>query len=118
VYTSLVRLHDHYDMHATFSPGFPGLLEAFYVQEKIMQRMLPRVYAVFVSAMFLLGPMMEADPAIEGKHGLHHCLRRQMVYYFICQYRIVPDAIAIMGCILFGGRRYDGSYGCCRSLGL
>ena len=40
-------------MHATFAPGFPGLLEAFYVQEKIMQRMLPGVYAVFVSAGYL-----------------------------------------------------------------
>jgi USP6 N-terminal-like protein len=42
-------------MHATFAPGFPGLLEAFYVQEKIMQRMLPGVYAVFVSAGYLSG---------------------------------------------------------------
>ena len=56
VYTSLVRLHDNYDMHETFLPGFPGLLEAFYVQEKIMQQMLPGIYAVFVglSAFYLL----------------------------------------------------------------
>lgn len=51
VYSSLVRLHDHYDMEATFAPGFPGLLEAFYVQEKIMQRMLPGIYAVFKTNM-------------------------------------------------------------------
>ncbi|PVG01819.1 hypothetical protein CPB86DRAFT_834206 [Serendipita vermifera] len=47
VYTCLVRLHDDYDMHETFLPGFPGLLEAFYVQEKIMQKTLPGIYAVF-----------------------------------------------------------------------
>jgi USP6 N-terminal-like protein len=48
VYNCLVRLHDDYDMHETFLPGFPGLLEAFYVQEKIMQKTLPGIYAVFV----------------------------------------------------------------------
>ncbi|KAG8792351.1 hypothetical protein FRC17_008609 [Serendipita sp. 399] len=47
VYICLVRLHDDYDTHDIFLPGFSGLLEAFYVQEKLMQRMLPGVYAVF-----------------------------------------------------------------------
>ena len=41
-------------MEATFAPGFPGLLEAFYVQEKIMQRMVPGIYAVFVSGAYSL----------------------------------------------------------------
>ncbi|KAF9013618.1 hypothetical protein BDZ89DRAFT_1077017 [Hymenopellis radicata] len=30
-----------------FSPGFPGLLEAIYVQERITQEMMPDVYAAF-----------------------------------------------------------------------
>ncbi|KAG9049698.1 hypothetical protein FS842_011489 [Serendipita sp. 407] len=47
VYFCLVRLHDDYDTHDIFLPGFSGLLEAFYVQEKVMQKMLPGVYAVF-----------------------------------------------------------------------
>lgn len=47
VYTCLVRLHDDYDMHDIFLPGFKGLLEAFYVQEKIMQKMLPGLYSTF-----------------------------------------------------------------------
>jgi hypothetical protein len=34
-------------MHTIFSPGFPGLLEAIYVQERIMERMMPDVYAAF-----------------------------------------------------------------------
>ncbi|KAJ7665421.1 rab-GTPase-TBC domain-containing protein [Mycena polygramma] len=46
-YASLVRLHDVYGMHTIFSPGFPGLLEAIYVQERITEQMMPDVYAAF-----------------------------------------------------------------------
>lgn len=47
VYASLVRLHDAYAMHTIFSPGFPGLLEAIYVQERITEQMMPDVYSAF-----------------------------------------------------------------------
>ncbi|KAF9469567.1 rab-GTPase-TBC domain-containing protein [Collybia nuda] len=47
VYASLVRLHDAYSLHSVFSPGFPGLLEAIYVQERITEQMMPDVYAAF-----------------------------------------------------------------------
>jgi len=47
VYASLVRLHDAYAMHTIFSPGFPGLLEAIYVQERITEQTMPNVYAAF-----------------------------------------------------------------------
>jgi hypothetical protein len=47
VYAALVRLHDAYAMHTVFSPGFPGLLENIYVQERIMQFKMPDVYAAF-----------------------------------------------------------------------
>ncbi|KAG7452111.1 RabGAP/TBC [Guyanagaster necrorhizus] len=47
VYASLVRLHDSYALHNIFSPGFPGLLEAIYVQERITENMMPDVYAAF-----------------------------------------------------------------------
>ncbi|TFY81529.1 hypothetical protein EWM64_g2484 [Hericium alpestre] len=50
-YASLVYLHDAYRMHDIFSPGFPGLLEAIYVQERIMQEMMPEVYAAFKDQM-------------------------------------------------------------------
>ncbi|EIW67373.1 hypothetical protein TREMEDRAFT_13152, partial [Tremella mesenterica DSM 1558] len=43
----MVRLHDVYDMHTIFSPGFPGLLEAFYVQERLMEYLMPQVYENF-----------------------------------------------------------------------
>lgn len=47
VYAALTRLHDAYAMHMVFSPGFPGLLETIYVQERIMQLKMPDVYAAF-----------------------------------------------------------------------
>lgn len=46
-YASLVHLHDAYHMHEIFSPGFPGLLESIYVQERITEEMMPEVYAAF-----------------------------------------------------------------------
>lgn len=47
VYTSLVILHDAYHLHDVFNAGFPGMLEAIYVQERIMESMMPAVYAAF-----------------------------------------------------------------------
>ncbi|KAK4688988.1 hypothetical protein P7C73_g1125, partial [Tremellales sp. Uapishka_1] len=46
-YALLVRLHDGYQMHSIFAPGFPGLLEGFYVQEKLMEYLMPEVYTSF-----------------------------------------------------------------------
>lgn len=51
VYASLVRIHDAYQMHNIFSPGFPGLLEAIYVQERIIEQMMPEVYSAFKNHM-------------------------------------------------------------------
>lgn len=36
-------------MHSIFAPGFPGLLEVFYVQERLMEWLMPDVYRSFVS---------------------------------------------------------------------
>lgn len=44
----MVRLHDVYGMHEIFEPGFPGLLEAFYVQERLMEWLIPDLYQSFV----------------------------------------------------------------------
>ncbi|KAH9176908.1 RabGAP/TBC [Lactarius sanguifluus] len=46
-YASLVHLHDAYHMHDIFSPGFPGLLESIYVQERVIEEMMPAVYMAF-----------------------------------------------------------------------
>lgn len=47
VYTLLCFMHSSpaYSLHSMFAPGFPGLLEAIYVQERIMQTCMPDVYA-------------------------------------------------------------------------
>ncbi|OXG16931.1 GTPase activating protein [Cryptococcus neoformans Tu401-1] len=46
-YSLMVRLHDVYGMHEIFEPGFPGLLEAFYVQERLMEWLIPDLYQSF-----------------------------------------------------------------------
>ncbi|KIJ53601.1 hypothetical protein M422DRAFT_154639 [Sphaerobolus stellatus SS14] len=51
VYAMMVHLHDEYDMHAVFSPGFPGLLESIYVMERVVERVMPGVYGVLKSHM-------------------------------------------------------------------
>lgn len=44
VYAGLVLLHDTYRLHDVFNAGFPGMLEAIYVQERVMQTTMPAVY--------------------------------------------------------------------------
>ncbi|KDN49252.1 RabGAP/TBC [Tilletiaria anomala UBC 951] len=44
-YTSMVGLHDAYGLHKVFKPGFPGLVELFYVQRQLMQAFMPDVLA-------------------------------------------------------------------------
>jgi hypothetical protein len=44
VYAALVLLHDAYRLHDVFNAGFPGMLEAIYVQERVMQTTMPAVY--------------------------------------------------------------------------
>lgn len=44
----MVRLHDEYEMHSIFQPGFPGMLEGIYVQERLIERFMPDVYQSFV----------------------------------------------------------------------
>lgn len=51
VYPTLVSLHDSYMMHSIFKPGFPGLLEAIYIQERITEQMMPGVYEAFKQQM-------------------------------------------------------------------
>lgn len=55
-YSLMVRLHDVYGMHEIFEPGFPGLLEAFYVQERLMNWLIPDVYQSFVRLSFIFPP--------------------------------------------------------------
>ncbi|GAA5891792.1 hypothetical protein JCM6882_006209 [Rhodosporidiobolus microsporus] len=46
-YAGLCRLFDQYQLGHIFAPGFPGLVEAFYVQEKLVELLMPDVHAAF-----------------------------------------------------------------------
>ncbi|GAA6002874.1 hypothetical protein JCM10207_001877 [Rhodosporidiobolus poonsookiae] len=46
-YAGLCRLFDQYQLGHIFAPGFPGLVEAFYVQEKLVEVLMPAVHAAF-----------------------------------------------------------------------
>ncbi|MBW0497687.1 hypothetical protein O181_037402 [Austropuccinia psidii MF-1] len=50
-FISMVRIHDLYGYHQVFAPGFPGLLECFYIQEKIIEYLLPTVHETFQKQM-------------------------------------------------------------------
>ncbi|KAH8917642.1 RabGAP/TBC [Atractiella rhizophila] len=50
-YLSLVRLHDFYELHWIFQPGFPGLIECFYVQERLVELLAPRITEAFATQM-------------------------------------------------------------------
>lgn len=63
-YRLMVRLHDVYGMHEIFEPGFPGLLEAFYVQERLMNWLIPDVYQSFVRITFIFPPCTSLCPFI------------------------------------------------------
>ncbi|EGG10898.1 uncharacterized protein MELLADRAFT_92261 [Melampsora larici-populina 98AG31] len=47
-YLCMVRLHDWYNFHEIFAAGFPGLAESFYIQERLIEYLLPDVYQTFV----------------------------------------------------------------------
>lgn len=48
-YAAMIHLHDTYELHTIFAPGFPGMLECFYVQEKLVELLMPDVSEAFVS---------------------------------------------------------------------
>lgn len=50
-YVAMVRLHDWYDFHQIFAPGFPGLVECFYIQERVIEYLLPNIHKVFTQQM-------------------------------------------------------------------
>ncbi|CAD6920977.1 unnamed protein product [Tilletia controversa] len=45
-YVALVRLHDVHHLHTIFAPGFPGLVENFFVQTSLIRWLFPRLHAM------------------------------------------------------------------------
>lgn len=52
-YSTMVLLHNHLSLHSTFSPGFPGLVENLFVQDKLLRTFMPELAAVFDQQMVL-----------------------------------------------------------------
>jgi len=69
-------------MHTIFAPGFPGLLEAIYVQERVMERKMPAVWTSFVSAARNRWRLF-ANHSTEKELDCNHVLRHQVVHYII-----------------------------------
>ncbi|RUS17086.1 rab-GTPase-TBC domain-containing protein [Endogone sp. FLAS-F59071] len=46
----LTHLFRRYNLHNLFIPGFPALIESFYIQEQLMQKYAPRVAKAFGSS--------------------------------------------------------------------
>lgn len=46
-YAAMVLMHNHLNLHSTFSPGFPGLVENLYVQDQLLRKYTPELAAVF-----------------------------------------------------------------------
>lgn len=47
-YAAMVAVHDSYDLHTIYAPGFPGMLECFAVQERLVEILMPDVHEIFV----------------------------------------------------------------------
>jgi hypothetical protein len=86
VYTCLVILHDAYHLHNVFNAGFPGMLEAIYVQERIMES----YDACCVRS-------------VQETYDFHNGVCDQVVYHPVFEFSAVPDAVEAVGCV-FAGR--------------
>ncbi|SYW80374.1 related to GYP5 - GTPase-activating protein for Ypt Proteins [Ustilago bromivora] len=52
-YTAMVSMHNYLNLHTTFSPGFPGLVENLFVQEQLLRKYAPELAAVFDDQMIV-----------------------------------------------------------------
>lgn len=52
-YAAMVSMHNHLNLHTTFSPGFPGLVENLFVQDQLLRKYAPELAAVFDDQMIV-----------------------------------------------------------------
>ncbi|CAE6486486.1 unnamed protein product, partial [Rhizoctonia solani] len=74
-YAILVRLHDEYEMHTIFQPGFPGLLENIYVQERLIERIMPGVYQALANFETILS-LLSSTFVFEDEDGLFRWMEK------------------------------------------
>lgn len=55
-------------MHSIFQPGFPGMLEGIYVQERLIERFMPDVYQSFVRPITLQTKVRSLTVLEQTKH--------------------------------------------------
>lgn len=60
----MVYLHDSYNLHTIFKPGFPGMLECFHAQEELTKVLMPDVAEIFVRVIVLLTISWPSDANI------------------------------------------------------
>lgn len=52
-YAAMVLMHNHLNLHSTFSPGFPGLVENLFVQDQLLRTFMPELATVLDQHMVL-----------------------------------------------------------------
>ncbi|GAC99884.1 hypothetical protein PHSY_007487 [Pseudozyma hubeiensis SY62] len=52
-YAAMVTMHNHLDLHSTFAPGFPGLVENLFVQDQLLRKYMPELATVFGDQMIV-----------------------------------------------------------------
>jgi hypothetical protein len=73
-YAGLVRLFDQYQLRHIFEPGFPGLVETFYVQERLVELFMPDVHQAFVRLVPFFSPAT-CSPTLTLDPTLYRSLR-------------------------------------------
>lgn len=116
-FASLVRLFDQYGLSQIFAPGFPGLLESFYVHERVVEFLMPEVHQAFVSPFRIRrGARVASTDSYASDHPLHLKLfvRHQVVHHTLCQFGPVQHPTPPLGWVFLRGRRlYRAHGGCC-----
>lgn len=46
-YAAMTMMHNHLNLHSTFAPGFPGLVENLFVQDQLLRKYMPELVEVF-----------------------------------------------------------------------
>ncbi len=117
----MVRIHDVYEMHTIFSPGFPGLLESFYVQERLIEYLMPPVFTSFVSEDVSSRADVIAEwpcfPHSAKAYDIRLIICNQVVHHTILQYDPISNAAENMGCSVFRGKGHTGNGIGCRHMG-
>lgn len=104
VFAMMVRIHDVYQMHSIFIHGFPGLLECFYLQERLIELIMPDVYVSLVRYVPLQGgfcpELIVFQPLKARQHDCIFIVCNEMVHHTVRKYGSLSDSTTDLGCVL------------------